>query len=58
MAARIANAFPIPPTSVTFGGSQNSLTIGRRGKSGATLRITDSAEGGGWTARVSLVIAF
>ena len=31
---------------------------GRKGKSGATLRITGSAEGGGWTAGVSLVIVF
>jgi hypothetical protein len=30
----------------------------RKGKSGATLRITGSADGGGWTAGVSLVIVF
>jgi hypothetical protein len=31
---------------------------GRKGKSGATLRITGSADGGGWSAGVSLVIVF
>jgi hypothetical protein len=31
---------------------------GRKGKSGATLRVTGSADGGGWTAGVSLVIVF
>ena len=31
---------------------------GRKGKSGATLRVTGSAGGGGWTAGVSLVIVF
>jgi hypothetical protein len=30
----------------------------RKGKSGATLRVTGSADGGGWTAGVSLVIVF
>jgi hypothetical protein len=35
-----------------------SNVAGRKGKSGATLRITGSAEGGGWTAGVSLVIVF
>jgi hypothetical protein len=31
---------------------------GRKGKSGATLRLSGSADGGGWTAGVSLVIVF
>jgi hypothetical protein len=31
---------------------------GRKGKSGATLRLTGSADSGGWTAGVSLVIQF
>jgi hypothetical protein len=31
---------------------------GRKGKSRATLRVTGSAEGGGWTVGVSLVIVF
>ena len=29
--ARISNMFPTPPTSVTWGGSQNSITIGING---------------------------
>jgi hypothetical protein len=31
---------------------------GRKGKSGATLRLTGTADSGGWTAGVSLVIVF
>ena len=42
-AARIANAFPIPPTSVTFGGSQTSFTIGIKGAELKTGKLTTKA---------------
>ena len=46
-AARIANLFPIPPTSVTFGGSQTSLTVGIKGAELKTGKITTKAGAGG-----------
>ena len=35
-----------------------SKVAGRKGKSGASLNVGGSAEGGGWTVGVSLVIVF
>ena len=46
-AARISNLFPIPPTSVTFGGSQTSLTVGIKGAELKTGKITTKAGVGG-----------
>jgi hypothetical protein len=46
-AARIANLFPIPPTSVTFGGSQTSFTIGIKGAELKTGKVTTKAGAGG-----------
>jgi hypothetical protein len=46
-AARISNMFPIPPTSVTFGGSQTSFTIGIKGAELKTGKITTKATPGG-----------
>ena len=46
-AARISNLFPIPPTSVTFGGSQTSFTIGIKGAELKTGKVTTKAKPGG-----------
>ena len=43
-ASRIANAFPVPPTSVTFGGSKNSVTIGIHGAEIKTGKLTTTAD--------------
>jgi hypothetical protein len=46
-AARISNLFPIPPTSVTFGGSNTSLTVGIKGAELKTGKLTTKAGVGG-----------
>jgi hypothetical protein len=43
--ARISNIFPIPPTSVTFGGSQTSVTVGIHGAELKTLAAQTGISG-------------